>query len=209
MSTIDSILDELASEGALPAAGHSLRFITPLLVALVVCAGATIATLDGAFAGVETDGAGPILVKWGFSLALVLMAPIALWTLGRPGRKSKWSVAVLSAPFLLVLGLLVMDLSMNPQTSFPGSTWQQCLTAMALLSPLAFGGAIIAMRALAPTNPTRAGLVAGLFGGGVAMTAYAPFCPERGMLYMAVFYCLPILTMAAIGWLAGPKLLRW
>ncbi|WP_052768986.1 DUF1109 domain-containing protein [Aurantiacibacter marinus] len=209
MNKTDSILDELASQGALPAAGHSLRFITPLLVALVVCAGATIAVLDDAFPGIATTGAGPILTKWGFSLALVLMAPIALWALGRPGRRTNLSVAILSVPFVLVLGLLAMDLSINSQTSFPGETWQRCLTAMALLSPLAFGGAIIAMRALAPTNLRRAGLVAGLFGGGVAMTAYAPFCPERGMLYMAVFYCLPILIMAGIGWLAGPKLLRW
>jgi len=208
MTNTDSILDELASEGALPAAGHSLRFVTPLLVALVVCTGIAAAVLDGAFADWESTGPGPISVKWGFSLALVLMAPIALWTLGRPGRKSTWTVAILSIPFLLVLGLLALDLSMNA-ASFPGETWQQCLTAMAILSPLAFGGAIIAMRALAPTNLKRAGLVAGLFGGGVAMTAYAPFCPERGMLYMAVFYCLPILTMAGLGWLAGPKLLRW
>ncbi len=208
MTSTDSILDELASEGALPSAGHSLRFITPLLVALIVCAGAAGAALDGAFAKVETAGAGPIFVKWGFSLALVMMAPIALWSLGRPGRKTTWTLAILSVPFVLVLGLLILDLSMNAQP-FPGETWRQCLTAMALLSPVAFGGAIIAMRALAPTRLRRAGLVAGLFGGAVAMTAYAPFCPERGMLYMAVFYCLPILAMAGLGWLAGPKLLRW
>jgi len=41
------------------------------------------------------------------------------------------------------------------------------------------------------------------------MTAYAPFCPGEGALYFVTFYLLPILAMAGIGWLAGPRLLRW
>lgn len=208
MNKTDSIIDELASEGASPKQGYAMRFVVPLVVTILVCAGALSVVLDGAFADVERSGIAPMSIKWGFSLALVLMAPIALWTLGRPGRKSTLQTYILFVPFALVLALLALDLSMGVQ-SFPGETWQQCLTAMLVLSPLAFVGAIVAMRALAPTQLRRAGLVAGLFGGGVAMTAYAPFCPERGMLYMAVFYCLPILAMAGLGWLLGPKLLRW
>ena len=46
-------------------------------------------------------------------------------------------------------------------------------------------------------------------GGAVAMAVYSPYCPERGALFMAVFYCLPILAMAGLGWLLGPRLLRW
>lgn len=208
MTNIDSILDQLASEGGLPQSGHRLRFAVPLIGVIALCCAAAALVLDGAFATVATDGSGPIIAKWGFSLALMFIAPFALWTLGRPGRRSGWTLAALSVPFVLVLGLLALDLSLSTQP-FPGETWRQCLAAMSVLSPLGFGGAVFAMRALAPTNLRRAGLVAGLFGGAVAMTAYAPFCPERGMLYLAVFYCLPILTMAGIGWLAGPKLLRW
>ena len=50
---------------------------------------------------------------------------------------------------------------------------------------------------------------AGLFGGALSMTAYAPFCPELGMTFMTLYYCLPILVMAGIGWMFGPRLLRW
>lgn len=67
----------------------------------------------------------------------------------------------------------------------------------------------MATRWLAPTELRKAGAVAGIFGGSVAMSAYAPFCPELGMLFMTAFYILPILVMAGIGWLTGPKLLRW
>lgn len=208
MSHTNSLIDRLSADGAAPETGHSIRFAAPMAGAAVLCLLGTALILDKAFASVEADGIGPIAVKWGFSLALVFMGPIALWTLGKPGRKSFWSLTLLAVPFLIALALLVVDLSIG-STPFPGATWRRCLTAMAIMSPLAFGGAIIAMSALAPTEPRRAGLVAGLFGGAVAMTAYAPFCPENGMLYMAVFYCLPILAMAAIGYLLGPRLLRW
>jgi hypothetical protein len=107
-----------------------------------------------------------------------------------------------------VAALLVLDLAVG-RSEFPGTTWRTCLIAMGVMSPIAFAGAILATRWLAPTQPRRAGLVAGLFGGAVAMSAYAPYCPEHGIAYLAVFYCLPILAMAGLGWILGPRLLRW
>ncbi len=208
MSRTEKILDQLASEGGTRDTGYAWRFALPLVIVLAAACAAVALIIDGAFAGVAIAGLGPILVKWGFSLTLVLLAPVALWTLGRPGRKSGWILPALILPFALIFGVLVLDLSINAWP-FPGETWPHCLAAMTILSPLAFAGATFAMRVLAPVKLRRAGLVAGLFGGAVAMTAYAPFCPERGMLYLAVFYCLPILAMAGIGWLMGPKLLRW
>ena len=209
MNGIDSLIDSLADDGASPMESHRLRFVWPLLAAFALCAVGAASVFDNAFGTVARDGLGPIAVKWGFSLALVLMAPIALWILGKPGRPSGWSVAFLAVPFVLMLALFAVDLSARGATGFPGTTWRNCLAAMTVMSPLAFGGAVYAMRALAPTHLGRAGLVAGLFGGGVAMTAYSPFCPESGMLYVMVFYLLPITVMASLGWLLGPRLLRW
>lgn len=208
MTTIDSLLDRLADESAQPPAGMAWRFALPLLVVMLACALGVALVLDGAFASVASDGAGPITVKWGFSIAVLLLCGGALWVLGKPGRPSRWAVAALAIPFVPVVALLGLELSLAGPRLY-GETWAQCLAAMLVMSPVAFAGAVWAMRALAPTNLRQAGLVAGLFGGAVAMTAYAPFCPERGMLYMAVFYCLPMLAMAGIGWLAGPKILRW
>ena len=208
MSDIDDLLDRLSADGAAPTTGHLMRFLWPLLVAVFVCAVAVSLVLDGAFASVAERGLGPMAVKWGFSLALLVLSGAALWVLGKPGRRSRWAMELLALPFVPVAALLVFELEIAGPLVY-GATWARCLAAMAIMSPLAFAGAVLATRALAPTDLRRAGLAAGLFGGAVAMTAYAPFCPELGMLYMVVFYCLPIAAMAAIGYAFGPRLLRW
>ena len=208
MSNINSVIDQLASEGASPPAGHTLRFVGPLLAVLVLCVMGVTLVLDGPFASMARDGMGPIAVKWGFSITLLALAGIALLVLGKPGRPSRAAMMAVSIPFVPVLVLLGFEFAISGPQVY-GETWRQCLAAMLVMSPMAFAGAIYGARALAPTNLRRVGLVAGLFGGAVAMTAYAPFCPERGVGYLAVFYLLPILTMAGAGWALGPKLLRW
>ncbi len=208
MTDIDALIDRLADDGATPAEGTARRFATPLLVVMALCVAGLALVLDDAFASVSSNGIGPLTVKWGFSIAVLLLSVGALFVLGKPGQSSRWAIGALAVPFMPVVPLLGLELAMiGPVIEAP--TWRQCLTAMLVLSPVAFAGAVLAMRALAPTDLRRAGLAAGLFGGAVAMTAYAPFCPERGMLLYGAFYCLPMLAMAAIGWLAGPKLLRW
>ncbi|WP_340587904.1 DUF1109 domain-containing protein [Erythrobacter alti] len=208
MTNINTVLDQLASEGAAPQTGSTLRFAAPLLAVLALCAVGVALVLDGAFASMARDGMGPIAVKWSFSVALLTLCGIALLVLGKPGRPSKAAMVAISVPFVPILALLALELSIAGPL-FYGETWRECLAAMLVMSPIAFTGAILGARTLAPTNLRRAGLVAGLFGGAVAMTAYAPFCPERGMGYLAVFYLLPILTMAGVGWALGPRLLRW
>lgn len=208
MIDTDALIDRLSAGSALPAKGHARQFAMPLLAAVVLCGVGMMLVLEGPFSSVGEHGMGPIVTKWAFSISLVLLSAIALWIMGKPGRHSRWALAAVAVPFAPIAALLVFEVAIaGPQME--AATWRQCLAAMLIMSPLAFAGAIIAMRALAPTDLRRAGLVAGLFGGAVAMTVYAPFCPELGMLYMAVFYCLPMLAMAGLGWLTGPRLLRW
>ncbi|WP_338244518.1 DUF1109 domain-containing protein [Aurantiacibacter hainanensis] len=208
MRQTETLIDSLAHEGGAPPAGALARFAGPLVVAALLCALGVSLVLEGAFSSSAINGYAPIFVKWGFSIALVLLSGSALWAIGHPGKRTGGALIALSVPFILVAILLALDLAVGERT-FPGETWRRCLSAMTIMSPLAFAGAIMATRWLAPTNLRLAGLAAGLFGGAVAMTAYSPYCPELGMAYMAVFYCLPILAMAGIGWMIGPRLLRW
>jgi len=208
MTDINSVLDQLASEGASPPSSGKLRFAGPLLAVLALCAVGAALILDGAFASMARDGMGPIAVKWGFSLILLGLSAVALFVLGKPGRPTRAVMIGVALPFVVILTLFGVEIATTGPMVY-GETWRQCLMAMSVMSPIAFVGAIYAARSLAPTNLRRAGLVAGLFGGAVAMMAYAPFCPERGVGYMVVFYLLPILAMAAIGWALGPRLLRW
>lgn len=208
MTNTDNILDQLASEGAGTSANQLARFYGPLLSVLLLAGMVLSVLLGGAFESITLYGVGPMAMKWGFSVALLLLAGAALYVLGRPGRPNRVAMLALAIPFVPVLALLAFEISVIGFAA-EGATWRSCLAAMTIISPIAFSAAIIATRSLAPVELRRAGLAAGLFGGAVAMTAYSPFCPELGMGYMAVFYVLPIIVMAAIGWLTGPRLLRW
>lgn len=205
---IAALSDDLSGKGLANRGTGAMRFATVLAAAFALCICAILLWLQNPFAAYANSGFEPLYFKLAFSLSLLLFAPVALWVLGRPGREAHWMLGALSVPFVALTMLFIGDLAGDAQPLFRG-TWRTCLTAMLTLSPLAFGGAVMAVRQLAPTNLRLAGFVAGVFGGGVAMTAYTPFCPERGLDYMMAFYCLPILTMAAIGFLAGPRLLRW
>ncbi|MBH5322408.1 NrsF family protein [Aurantiacibacter sediminis] len=208
MTDTQSLIDQLAQDPARPVGSPVVPFALPVIAIMALCGMGVALVFSEPFLSVDLYGWGPMLVKWGFSIALLLLCVPALWILGKPGRRSRWAVAALALPFIPVAALLIFEMAISGLL-VAGETWANCLTAMAVMSPIAFAGAILAMRTLAPTHLNRAGLVAGLFGGAVAMTAYAPFCPEIGMGYMAVFYCLPIFAMAAIGWFSGPRLLRW
>lgn len=208
MSNTASLIDRLVEEGPRPARGNAQRFALPLLAAFGLCAAGVTMVLDGAFSQLESQGIGSIGVKWGFSLALLVLGAAALWVLGKPGRPTRQALLALAIPFFPIIALLALELAISGPLPY-GDTWRECLAAMLVMSPIAFAGAVLAMRALAPTDLRRAGLAAGLFGGAVAMTAYSPYCPERGILYLVEFYCLPIMAMAAFGWAAGPRLLRW
>lgn len=203
--------DLIARLAAAPSAkrGTMLQhFVLPLLLACVLCIGATALVLDDPFPTYHLRGWLPMIVKWGFSVSLLLVATLALNVLGRPGRPSGLMLASLLLPFAFV-GYFALPALLLGDLPWPGVAWERCLIAMAIMSPIGFAAAITATRWLAPTDTRGAGMVAGFFGGALAMTAYAPFCPGEGALYFVTFYLAPILIMAGIGWLAGPRLLRW
>ncbi|MEL1250476.1 DUF1109 domain-containing protein [Aurantiacibacter gilvus] len=208
MTTTDDLLDRLSAHGAATAGKPRLVFGGWLLGAALLCAAGVSLLLTEAFYSVELYGLGPMVAKWGFSLSLILFCVLALRMLGKPGRNSGVLLALLALPFVPVAALLALELS-TAGPMMDGPTWPRCLLAMAIMSPIGFAGAVLAVRSMAPTRLHSAGLVAGLFGGALAMTAYAPFCPELGMTFMTLYYCLPIVLMAGIGWMFGPRLLRW
>lgn len=208
MSSTDGLIERLVGDMPEDRFGHTLAFAWPLLAILLLAMIGIALALDGAFASVVEHGWGPLTVKWGFSLALLAFSAFALFVLGKPGRRARWALIGVALPFLPIVGLLIFELAISDAIIFRPS-WQTCLAAMTAISPIAFVAAVFAMRAMAPTRLRMAGAVAGLFGGAVAMTAYAPFCPEIGMVYMAVFYVGPMIVMLAVGWALGPRLMRW
>ncbi len=65
------------------------------------------------------------------------------------------------------------------------------------------------MRRFAPRSPALAGFAAGLVAGGFGAAAYALWCGETSMTFIAVWYSLGIGLVALIGAVLGARLLRW
>jgi hypothetical protein len=90
-----------------------------------------------------------------------------------------------------------------------GSNSMHCLTMVPLLSIAPLAALLLAMRAGAPQNPGIAGALAGAAAAGIAATLYAANCPDDSPLFVASWYPLATIIVAAVGALAGARLLRW
>ena len=69
--------------------------------------------------------------------------------------------------------------------------------------------ALIGLRHGAPARPAVAGAIAGLVSAGLAATLYASHCTDDLPLFVATWYTLATALVAAIGALAGSKVLRF
>jgi hypothetical protein len=119
----------------------------------------------------------------------------------------------LLAPFLLLGAAVVVELTLVPAdlwgTKLIGSNAMHCLTIIPLLSIAPLAALLFVMREGAPRNPGIAGALAGAAAAGIAATLYASNCPDDSPLFVASWYPLATLIVAAVGAFAGDRLLRW
>ncbi len=152
-------------------------------------------------------------IKFAYTLAFGLAGVAAVWQLGRPaGRADRaWiSVAIVFALVALLGVLQFADAA--PAARMPlvmGSTATKCPALILLLSSPVLTGCVWAMRQLAPTNLTMAGLAAGTVSGGFGAWIYAFHCPEAAIPFLALWYTLGIVAVAAFGAAFGRLMLRW
>jgi hypothetical protein len=69
--------------------------------------------------------------------------------------------------------------------------------------------ALLGLRHGAPTRPSVTGAVAGLLSAGLAATLYASHCTDDSPLFVATWYSIATALVAAVGALAGPRVLRF
>jgi hypothetical protein len=152
-------------------------------------------------------------LKLAFPACMALGALFAATRLSRPGVSLGKVPVALAAPVVAMWALAAIVLfGAEPDQRVGlilGKTWFVCPFLIALLSLPTFGGALWAMRGLAPTRPALAGAAAGLLAGAVATTVYALHCPEMGAPFLAIWYLLGMSMPATLGALLGPRLLRW
>jgi len=159
-------------------------------------------------AEVPRTGIAAFAMKTGFSLAVALAGASALFASGSPGSGMRVPLMVIGLAFLVMVVLALGEI-LAAEPAWPGASWKTCLTSIVLLTPLGFGGGVLAMRRLAPVRPRISGALAGLGAAATAATAYALWCPETNALFLLSWYAMPIALAGLAGALLGPRLLRW
>lgn len=206
-------LIELLARGAGPAPrAVAARRLVPV-AALALAASALLAlSWFGPIPSAMYGSAAP-WIKLAYTAAFTAAAAWLTARLARP-------VARLDGPrrsVLLVIGVmgalgLATLLAAAPDeraATLLGHSWAGCPWRVLLLSLPALGGALWAVRGLAPTRPPAAGFAAGLFAGGLGAFGYSLSCPEASATFVAVWYSLGIALSGVLGAMLGPRVLRW
>ena len=209
----DDLIRTLAVDNATRAASVERWLMLALLAALVISASMFAAMLgpraDIALAASQLG----FWIKFVVTLTLAVTAAFLVSGLARPGSDTTFSaIALAAAPIVLAAAVAIELTQVEPasrMTRLVGTTWQSCLMSIPLLSAPFLVAALIALRHGAPTRPALAGAVAGLLAGGLGAAVYAAHCIEDSAFFLAAWYPLAIAIVAAVGCVAGARLLRW
>lgn len=184
-----------------------------VLVSAVIAAIGMLAWL-GTRADIATaPGTMIFWTKFGYTLTLALLGAAATLALARPEGSIRWPWLVAPALLaLLLIGAIIQLAGAEPDQIMPltiGGTSLVCPWRIVVLSLPVLLALMLALRRLAPANPTLAGLAVGLFAGGTGAWIYSFACGENGMMFLALWYTLGIAIVAGLGALLGRFLLRW
>jgi hypothetical protein len=151
--------------------------------------------------------------KFTYTLSVALLGGVATLALARPDGRTRWPwMVALGLLALLVIGAFNQLARAEPDDMMPlivGGTSLICPWRIVVLGLPILLGAVLALRRLAPRNPTLAGFAAGIMAGGAGAWVYSFACAETGMMFLALWYTLGILIVGVIGAVLGRLLLRW
>jgi hypothetical protein len=152
-------------------------------------------------------------LKFAVTLALAISAIAVGLHLSRPEASLHGWAWLLLIPAGLLAGGIASEM-MLPQrlpmmTRLIGSNSRTCLTAIPLISLPLLAAALLGLRHGAPARPAVTGAIAGLLSAGLAATLYASHCPDDSPLFVATWYTIATALVAAVGALAGSRVLRF
>ena len=209
----DQLIRTLAADNAHRARPVGLSLALALLAAAPVSAAIFLAGL-GVRPDVMTAMHNPFFdLKFAVTLALAIPAIAISLHLSRPEASLHgWAWLLLIPAGLLVAGIsgeMMMPQRLPMMTRLVGSNSRVCLTAIPVISLPLLAAALIGLRHGAPSRPAVAGALAGLSSAGLAATLYASHCTDDSPLFVATWYTLAAALVAAIGALAGSRVLRF
>jgi hypothetical protein len=212
--TTDELIAGL-SEGLTP----TPRGAVARRIALGLGAGAAASTvLMLAWLGVRPDilaalGTTMFWVKFFYAALAAAGLAVALGRLARPDGRLGWLVGIAAAPFVLMAltaaGRLALAAPEIRVHLMMGVTANVCPWRIYIIGLPLLAGAVWAVRGLAPTRLTLAGLVAGGCAGALSAVIYGFHCDETAAPFVAIWYTLGMAAVATLGGLAGSRWLRW
>jgi hypothetical protein len=152
-------------------------------------------------------------LKLAVTLALAISAIAVVLHLSRPEASLQgWAWLLLIPAGLLVAGAsgeMMLPQRTPMMTRLIGNNSKLCLIAIPLMSLPLLAAALVGLRHGAPTRPAASGAIAGLAAAGLAATLYASHCTDDSPLFVATWYSIATAAVAAIGALAGSRVLRF
>jgi len=146
--------------------------------------------------------------------AALALAAGSFWTamgLSRPEAETQHAWLIL--PALVLAGGIGTELAQTPPATWEARLWGNnplaCFFCVLLLSLPILAGALVALRAGAPTHPRISGAMAGLLAGGVTAALYTLHCPEDSLLFIAAWHVPAIALVSLIGAAVAARVLRW
>jgi hypothetical protein len=209
----DQLIRTLAADNAHRARPVGFMLALALLAAAPVSVAIFLAGL-GVRHDVMTAMHNPFFdLKFAVTLALAIPAIAISLHLSRPEASLHgWAWLLLIPAGLLVAGIsgeMMMPQRLPMMTRLVGSNSRLCLTAIPVISLPLLAAALIGLRHGAPSRPAVAGALAGLSSAGLAATLYASHCTDDSPLFVATWYTTAAALVAAIGALAGSRVLRF
>jgi hypothetical protein len=209
----DQLIRTLAADSA-----HRARPVGSVLaLSLLLAAPVSIAiflTELGVRPDVMTAMRNPLFdLKFAVTLALAISAVAISLHLSRPEASLRGWAWLLLIPIALVAagigGEMMMPQRPPMMTRLMGRNASTCLTAIPLMALPLLAAALFGLRHGAPTRPAVTGGIAGLLSAGLAATLYASHCTDDSPLFVATWYTIAAALVAAIGALAGSRVLRF
>jgi hypothetical protein len=208
----DALIDLLA-EDVTPAWSLTRIVLVAALCGVAVAGGAFFLSIGCRHDISDAVQSVRFLFKFAVAMTLAVGATGAALRMGRPGATvGPWGFALAAVPVLLLVAV-ALELMAVPQRAWMsrlvGQNARLCLTLIPLLAAGPFACLFLALRHGAPAAPRLAGVLAGLAASGIAATFYAANCTDDSPLFVATWYPVATLMVAAAGYVAGDRFLRW
>jgi hypothetical protein len=145
------------------------------------------------------------------ALVLMVAAFAAALVLSGSDLSVRLSFVWLPAALILAIGVTA-ELAFVPReiwfVRMIGTHPFACFASIFLLSLPILAGALWALRYGAPAHAHAAGACAGLLAGAVSAALFLVHCPENSLLYTLTWHVPAVTLTAALGAIAGGRLLR-